>query len=169
MDRVMPKLLLSLALLVLLPLAATAETAWKEYVNPRFGFKLSYPATLKLRPPPTNGQGRDFFSPDQEFHLAAYGHFLIDEDSLEKRWQEELAELGAVITYKKKAGTWYVVSGVKDGTEFYHQTHVKDGNWATFRITYPHSKAKQYDPWVEKIAKSFVPFLDGDYDRISKD
>ncbi len=57
---------------------------------------------------------------------------------------------------------------MKDGQEFYHQTHVKDRNWATFQITYPHARAKQYDPWVEKIAKSFVPFLKGDYDRIEK-
>lgn len=160
------KPLFLLLALTLLPLAAGAQTEWKEYVNPRFGFKLSVPANLQAKPEPTNGQGREFFSKDQEFQLAAYAHFLIEDDTLDKRWAEELAELGKFITYKKKAKTWYVVSGVRDGTEFYHQTHVKDGNWATFRITYPHAKAKQYDPWVEKIAKSFVPFLEGDFDRI---
>ena len=164
----MSKSRLTLALLFLLPLVACAETAWKDYINPRFGFKLSYPASLALKPEPMNGQGREFFSKDHEFHLAAYGLFLIDDDSLEKRWSEDLKELGSSITYKKKTASWYVVSGVRDGQEFYHQTHVKDGNWVTFRITYPHAKAKQYDPWVEKIAKSFVPFLKGDYDRVIK-
>jgi len=164
----MNRLLTIAVVLLLMPLAAFAETAWKTYVNPRFGFKLAYPAELKLKEEPTNGQGREFYSVDKEFHMAAYAHFLIDEDSLEKRWQEELADLGNAITYKKKDKSWYVVSGVKDGQEFYHRTHVKDKNWATFRITYPHAKAKQYDPWVEKVAKSFVPFLKGDYDRIEK-
>lgn len=161
----MKRLLLLLAL-TFLPLAASAQTEWKEYVNPRFGFKLSIPAQLKSKREPTNGDGREFFSPDNEFQIAAWGHFLIDDDSLEKEWKDALAEFGSAITYKKKAKTWCVVSGVKDGVEFYWQVHVKDGNAATFRITYPHAKAKQYDPWVEKIAKSFVPFLEGDYDRI---
>jgi hypothetical protein len=156
------------AALFLLPLAVFADTAWKDYTNPRFGFKISHPSTLLLKPEPTNGQGREFYTKDKEFYLAAYGHFLIDDDSLDKRWSEELKQLGKYTTYKKKEKSWYVVSGVKDGEEFYNQTHVKDGNWVTFRITYPHDKARQYDPWVEKIAKSFVPFLKGDYDRIVK-
>ena len=160
------KHLLLLLALAFLPLAASAQTIWKEHVNPRFGFKLSFPASLQAKREPISGQGREFFTKDQEFPLVAYAHFLIEDDSLDKRWVGELAELGKYITSKNKAKAWDVVSGRRDGIEFYHQTHVKDGNWATFCITCPHAKAKQYDPWIEKIAKSFVPFLGGDYDRI---
>ena len=42
------------------------------------------------------------------------------------------------------------------------------GNFASFHITYPHAKAKQYDPWIERIAKEFKPFLKRDYDRVAE-
>jgi hypothetical protein len=154
---------LAAALVLLLPLAAFAETAWKTYTNQRFGFKIDYPATLVASPDPTNGGGREYHSKDREFSLATSAHFLNGQ-TLESMWKGEL-ELGESITYKKKGKDWFVVSGAKDGTEFYHKTHVSEGNFASFQITYPHAKAKQYDPWVEKIAKSFVPFLKGEYDR----
>ena len=156
--------LLIAALLLLLPLAAIAEPGFKDYTNARFGFKISYPATLIASPDPTNGGGREFHSKDKEFSLATFGHFL-NGATLDSMWQEELKDLGGNITYKKKDKDWFVVSGVNDGVEFYHKTHVKGGNFASFHITYPHAKAKQYDPWVEQIAKTFVPFLKGDYDR----
>jgi hypothetical protein len=159
---------LLLALAFLIPLAAVAaEPGFKDYTNGRFGFKISYPASLVASREPDNGGGQEFHSKDKEFSVAAFGHFLVDS-TLDSMWQDELKELGASITYKTKGKGWYVVSGVKDGTEFYHKTYVQGDNVASFHITYPHAKAKQYDPIVEKIAKSFVPFLKGDYDRITK-
>lgn len=160
----MKKHLLLLTLFIL-PLMSSAEPGWKVYVNGRFGFKISHPASLIASRDPDNGDGRELHTKDKEFSVVAVGHFLHDA-TLDSLWEDQLREYGASITYKKKAKDWYVVSGVKDGTEFYHKLHVKDGNWAELRFTYPHAKAKQYDPWVEKIAKSFVPFLEGDYDRI---
>ena len=153
------------AVFLLLPLLAMAEDGWKDYVNARFGFKISYPSTLIASADPTNGGGREFHTKDKEFRLATSAHFLHD-DTLNSMWQKELNLLGAGITYKRKDKNWFVVSGVNEGVEFYYRVDVKDGNFASFQITYPHAKGKQYDPWVEKIAKTFVPFLKGDYDRI---
>ncbi len=165
-------------LLLLLALSAAAFPAraaddWKEYLNARFGFLLRYPAGLVPSREPDNGDGREFHTRDGEFSVAAFGHFLMtdDGDSLEKRWKEELAELGDTVTYRKKAATWYVVSGVrKDGTEYYHKLLVnpKESRWAAFRITYPHAKNKKYDPWVARIEKSFSAFEKPGADRIVK-
>jgi hypothetical protein len=157
--------LLAVLLLFAAVAADAAAPGFKDYTNARFGFKISYPATLIAGRDPTNGAGREFHSKDKEFSLATFAHFLNGE-TLDSMWQDELKVLGDNITYKKKDKDWYVVSGAKDGTEFYHKTYVQGGNYASFHITYPHAKAKQYDPIVEKIAKSFVPFLKGgDYDR----
>jgi hypothetical protein len=172
----MQKIIVTLLAFVLVTVRAHGEdTPWKEYVNRRFGFSLRYPATLTASPAPENGAGREFHTADKEFSILAEGHFLrVDEgDSLNKSWQDELDSLGDTITYKKKTNTWFVVSGVtKNGTEYYHKFYNKldskgkGGNWAGFSITYPHAKNKQYDPWVERIEKSFVPFLKGNFDRI---
>jgi len=166
----MHKTIVTLPAFILVSVLAHGEdAAWKEYVNKRFGFSLRYPATLIASRAPENGAGREFHTADKEFSVLAAGHFLhVDEgDSLDKRWQGELDSLGDTITYKKKTDTWYVISGVtKDGTEYYHKLYTKGGNWAAFNITYPHAKNKQYDPWVQRIEKSFVPFLKGEFDRI---
>jgi hypothetical protein len=160
---------LALVLLLLIGGVQAQEAKWKTYVNPRFGFSLEYPTELIGSREPENGAGREFHTKDEEFSILAHAHFLgaVDEsESLESVWKEALKELGSTVTYKKKGKDWYVVSGVKpDGTEYYYKWWVKGKNWAELRITYPHAKNKKYDPWVERIAKRFVPFLEGDFDR----
>ena len=146
-----------------------AEVAWKKYANARFGFVLTYPATLIAGQEAMNGDGREFHSKDAEFSLAAFAHFFVPDsgDSFDKRWQEELDTPDVTITYKKKTPNWYVVSGLtKSGTEYYHKLYRKGSSWASFHITYPHAKNKIYDPWVARIEKSFIPFREGDFDRL---
>lgn len=163
------RVLIALSITVLLAASwsRAEEDPWKEYKNARFGFLLRYPASLVGSRAPDNGGGREYHTKDKEFSVAAFAYFLSDDDSFDKRWEGELKDLGDTITYKKKAKNWYVVSGVaKDGTEYYHKFFASGANVAGFQITYPRAKNSKYDPWVERIAKEFVPFLKGDYDRI---
>lgn len=149
--------------------AGGQELTWRKYTNERFGFTLSYPSTLVAGVEAQNGSGREFHTRDKTFSLAVSAHFFAPDigDTFEARWNEELASLGDTITYKKKTDTWYVVSGVaNDGTEYYHKTLRKGGNWVAFHITYPHTQNKKYDKWVDEIAKRFAPFPEGDYDRV---
>lgn len=157
-------LVLWLALLVVV----RAEDKWPTYTNARFGFRIAHPPGLAESRPPDNGGGQEFHTKDKEFSLVAFAHFVLEGTSLESMWKDELKELGDTVTYKRKTDAWFVVSGVKEGTEYYHKTYVQKGSFASFQITYPHAKAKQYDAWVERIAKGFVPFLEGDYDRAEK-
>ena len=148
---------------------AASDVVWKEYVNGRFGFKIPYPASLVPQREPDNGGGRRFVSKDGKVELVAHAHYigLNEGDSFHDRWNEALKEYGKSVTYKRKAATWFVISGVlPDGTEYYEKLHVQKHNYAAFKITYPHAATAVYSPWVEKIAKEFVPFLpDPEYDR----
>jgi hypothetical protein len=160
---------LVIGLALLLPDVRAAEPGTRKYANARFGFVLTYPGALVGSPPPENGAGREFHTADGEFSVVAHGHFLSqdDGDSLDKRWEEQLKEGGETVTFKKKTATWFVVSGVgKNGVEYYTKFFVKGSNWVEFRITYPHAKSKKFDPWVAQIEKAFVPFREGDFDRI---
>ncbi|EDY18186.1 conserved hypothetical protein [Chthoniobacter flavus Ellin428] len=145
-------------ILLALPLSTLADTGWRDYVNLRFGFKMSYPAELVASAEPENGDGREYHTKNKEFSVTAYGHYLVDA-TLNSLWEDDLKEFGRHITYKRKAANWYVVSGVKDGTEFYRKVHTKGDNCAVLHFTYSQVKAREYDPWVEKIVKSFKPFL----------
>ena len=159
-------------LILFLAVASAEDAGWKTYTNARFGFSVQIPTELQGSREPDNGGGREFHTKNGEFSIVAGGHFLAvadENESLETRWNDELKELGKTITYKKKAATWYVVSGVDaKGIEYYRKFHVQGKNWAEIRITYPHAQNAKYDPWVEKISKSFVPFLKGEFDRIEK-
>jgi hypothetical protein len=137
------------------------------YVNPRFGFQMSYPPELVASPEPENGDGREFHTRDKTFSVAAFGHYLVDT-TLEACWQEDLKQYGDRITYKKKARDWFVVSGVKDGKVFYHKFSVMGDSCAELLFSYPQDKASQYDPWVERIVKGYVPFLKHGHDHVIK-
>ena len=156
----------SLLVLLLSCLAVPHSCAdeWKSYVNERFGFRLDYPASLKPGRLPENGAGRNFS--DGEFSVTAQGHFLNGK-TLEDFYQEALNSYGGAVTYKVRRPTWFVISGERrDGAVFYKKFHAKGGNWAEFTAVYPVALGARYDPVIERMAKSFVPFLDGaDYDR----
>jgi len=154
--------------LLLIQEASAQDVQWRKYTNERFGYALSYPAGLVVGPEAQNGSGRELHTRDKAFSLATSAAFFAPDigDTFEARWNDELSSLGDTITYKKKTATWYVVSGVKGGTEYYHKLCRQGGNWVAFHITYPNTQNKKYDKWVEGIAKRFVPFLEGDYDRV---
>lgn len=142
-----------------------SEEKFKTYVNERFGFSLSYPHYLKPAPTPQNGAGMSFHADDDSLSVSAQAHFL-HENTLSTMWNDALKAYGKSVTYKVKRNNWFVVSGVDNGTEYYHKLFVKGKNWVSFTITYPHSQRQKFDPIVGQIAKRFIPFLEGDYDRI---
>jgi hypothetical protein len=159
-------------LLLLLSFSGLAFASdWKQEVNGRWGFSLTYPGSLIPEPLPTNGAGRRYHSLDREISLAAMGshtHSDLLGESLDGFWQKELGDRGNTVTYKFKKDDFYVISGVNsNGYEFYHKVFFYPTYWVEFEITYPHSKHQRYDAWVERISHEFIPALpdNGQYDR----
>jgi hypothetical protein len=157
--------ILFLAFLTFTGLQFSFAGEWNSYVNERFGFRFDYPASLKPGRIPPNGAGLNFS--DGKFSVTAQGHFLNGK-TLEDFYREALNSYGAEITYKVNRPTWFVVSAEQNnGFVVYKKFHVKGGNWAQFTATYPASLSAKYDPVIERMAKGFVPFLEGkNYDRV---
>jgi hypothetical protein len=148
------------------PTPTAAPAQWESYTNHRFGFRLTYPASLIGGRDPQNGAGKSFASANGDFEVHVEGHFITDGQTLHDYYLEHLAVRKGTITYTKKGPSWYVISGTnKKGYEYYVKFFVKDENWVELHMVYPHSKANVYDTWVETIEDSFIPFLEGDYDR----
>lgn len=144
---------------------ATTEK-WKSYTNNRFGFRLTYPPSLVAGRDPENGAGKAFTSSDGDFEVLVQGHFVTEGQSLDRYYSENLASRKGTVTYSKKGSSWYVISGKNEKDfEYYEKFFVKDGNWVELYIVYPHGKAEIYDSWVETIEDSFVPFMEGNFDR----
>lgn len=139
---------------------------WKVYINKRFGFRIEYPASLEAERPPENGDGQAFRSTDRKVRLVASGGLLV-AFTFEELWQHDLERYGNSVTYRRKGENWYVISGVSsDGVEFYRRLAVQGHNFADFELTYPHSEHAKYDRWVERISRTYVPFLEGAFERL---
>ncbi|HEV2095561.1 MAG TPA: hypothetical protein VGQ82_03575 [Chthoniobacterales bacterium] len=94
-------------------LAGTAASEWQACSDPRFQFVLKYPPGLvHSRDPGTSACS--FKTPDAEFSVEAVlqPDAADSGDTLEARYQKELDLLGNTVTYKRKAETWFVLSGV---------------------------------------------------------
>jgi hypothetical protein len=144
------------------------KDGWSTYENPRFGFLLPVPPGLKPDRPPTNGDGRRFFSADEKVDLIGWGSFNVDGlGDVEERWKSELAQKGRKITYQRKTEKWFVVSGVSNGgTGFYTRYEADQNHCAGWTLTYPQAEEKKYSAWVEMIAKGWQARLGKGEDRI---
>ena len=117
----MPKLISILLIVVSLNGLAFASD-WKREVNGRWGFALTYPASLIAEVAPSDDAGRRYHSADHTVSLAVTGSHTHPEEFLDNFWQKELNTRGETVTYKFKKDNYYVISGVHpNGYEFYHK------------------------------------------------
>jgi hypothetical protein len=164
MSAVRARHCLAAALLGLSTLGAAAQEPAEvaTYRNERHGFSLSYPAGIFVaEPPPANNDGRVFISRDGSARLLAGA--LANADGINLRDYRALvlqrSYQGAAIDYAPVAGTWFVLSGVRDGTMFYERVTFTCGgrlihSWA---LLYPAADRRTYDRIVEQIARSYHP------------
>jgi hypothetical protein len=133
------------------------KDGWMLYANPRFGFVLPVPPGMKALRPPDNGGGQAFESADGKVQLTSFGSHNVDGfGDVEKNWNEELAQKGRTVTYKRKTESWYVISGtMEDGTGFYTRYEANAKHGAGWTLTYPQAEEKRYARWVERIAKGY--------------
>ena len=139
-----------------------------RYENPRFGVSIPVPPGMVASRPPENGGGQEFATPDGKVRLLVWASFNVDgQGDLDVRWAHELADRGQTLTYKRKAKSWFVVSGVtKDGTGFYMRYDANAKYCSAWEIAYPQAQEPKYVPWVERIAKGCQPRLGQGEDRV---
>ena len=132
------------------------EELWKNCSTSTTHYVLQVPGSLI----PSTGPGISdciYQSADGEFNVEAGEQ--ADNQTLDARMQKELDLLQGTVTDQKKGDNWFALTGVSaDGTEFYRLQYTNGTQWVSLRMTFPHSKAKKYDDWIERIDKEFVPF-----------
>ena len=151
-----------------LPSGAT-ERGWQPYHNARFGYSVDVPtAYLFAQPAPDNGDGLSFASGDARVFLTAWGANNALAWSLDGFYEAALArnDLG-VITYQRKADTWYVLSGYRtiDGSAgpyeaiFYERLRMaaSGGAISGISLVFAPSLKDEMDPIVTRISRSLTP------------
>ncbi|MCB1504508.1 MAG: hypothetical protein KDJ47_05985 [Hyphomicrobiaceae bacterium] len=137
-------------------------TNWQVVSHERLGFELSYPASV-FQPAPgvASDAGRVFVSRDGMAKLLIAA---IDNEigtTLEDYRQHVLTTSyqGATVDYAPVRRSWFVLSGVRDDTEFYERVSFTCGgrritSWA---MLYPRAQSRYYSRILESIAPTFRP------------
>jgi hypothetical protein len=137
--------------------AADAQT-WRTYHNERYGTTIEYPDFFAPQPPPTDGDGLEFKSPDgADFSVfASYNALDFDLAGLKDFILKNLKP-GEIIGYQAQGNNWFVISGTDAGDVVYerhllsHRGQITEG----FVMSYPSSLKQTYDPIVTRMSRSF--------------
>lgn len=126
-------LILVAALFTALPASAQGI-----YTNERFGVSAYVPEEWIADPPPANGDGRTFTSPDGFGRIAIYGAYAVlpfwDEANILME-----PEGGETITYQRLTGDGVIVGGTVPEGAFLRRSFIAcDGDiWANVDIRLP--------------------------------
>lgn len=139
------------------PLPAAA-TAYRSYVNARYGYAVCYPAFMASKPEAPNGDGRTFAARGGAGKLVVFGRNNPDGASLADTVRDDAADLagqGGRITYRAQKADWAVFSGTSGAKTFYSKTIQRGDHFVIFELTYPTAASARYEPMVENLLRCF--------------
>ncbi len=132
-----------------------AGGGWQTYINDRFGMRFVYPADIFTpEPPPENGGGRSFVSPDASLQIFATHNMFDETPASMKREMVGMPEY-AQVTYSPSGDTWLVLSGFRGDRIFYEKYFFRDSVISAFMAEFPTDRKPFYAPIVERIEDSF--------------
>lgn len=131
---------------------------WTIFTHPKSGYALPIPPRVRALGVPETQSEVTFVSRDNAFAITAWGG-LTDEAPdfvFEQEWQRAVKRVGRTINYQKKSGSWFVVSGTDArGIEFYQKFTMLGNHIASFELTYPKARLREFDPLVIGIERGF--------------
>jgi len=130
---------------------------YDKYTNPRYGFTALWPSFFTPQPPPADGDGQAWASPDGRVLLSAYGTNNIFNYSPR---QDEAADARSLfVVYTNISGNVVTVSGYKDNgrTIVYQRDVVGAGAIDTIYWSYPANQKVRWDAAVTVTALAFQP------------
>jgi hypothetical protein len=130
---------------------------YDKYTNPRYAFTALWPSFFTPQPPPADGDGQAWASPDGRVLLSAYGTNNIFNYSPR---QDEAADARSLfVVYTNISGNVVTVSGYKDNgrTIVYQRDVVGAGAIDTIYWSYPADQKVRWDAAVTVTALAFQP------------
>lgn len=159
MTRWHGPLVVAITILVASACAAASAQQYRTYANARFGTTAELPADWKPDPPPANGDGLIFRSPDGRASVTVSGSFNVWDSIDEAMKIYEQPQDGETVTYRHREPRALVVSGTRGDVIFYakHILSCRDQVWNSVHIEYPARDKTAYDPLVTRVARSLRP------------
>jgi hypothetical protein len=141
---------------------AQSGQRWASYKNQRFGFALSYPASVFTpQPPPENGDGQTFLTGDGKAKIVVYATVNDERFSPAGYRETLLKEFGGYdqMDYSPTGKTWFVLSGFRGDAIYYQKVMFSCGNRviSALSVTFPRAEKKFYEGLIEVMEDSFRP------------
>jgi hypothetical protein len=134
-----------------------APAGYVKYTNLRYGFTVFWPSSFRAQPPPVNGDGQTWTSPDGQVLLSAYGTNNLSDYS---PGQDEAIDARSMsVVYENISGKVVTLSGYKNSgrTIVYQRDVVGPGAIDTLYWSYPASQKAQWDATVTLTGQTFQP------------
>lgn len=131
---------------------------WSQFLHPRYAYEFPVPPGMSEIGRPGDSPETAFESSDGSFVISAWGGRSTQSPAflLEEQWRSAERRPDRTINYRRRAGSWFVVSGTeRNGTEFYEKFISRGNQVAAFSLKYPRSRLREFEPWVEKIEDGF--------------
>ncbi|HEU0058860.1 MAG TPA: hypothetical protein VFR19_03200 [Hyphomicrobiaceae bacterium] len=150
-----------LAVLALMTGAAMADD-WHTYSNPRYGFSLQYPShVFAVERTSEAGDGQLFVAKNGDARLLV-GTLRNEGQFTPASYQSYVARHSYAdyrIGYRRLGGSWFALSGEKDGQIFYEKAMFSCGGQRinSFAMIYRSDQRQVFDRIVERIEDSFRP------------
>jgi hypothetical protein len=147
--------LLTVSVAMLSPV--TAEQAYRNYRNARFGVSADVPSDWKAGREPDNQDGLVFSSPDGAATIIVSGILNADDaPAREVIAGEQRAQDGETVTYRKADARQAVISGTRGDMIFYRKAILSCGDQVLNHlvIEYPAAQKQAFDALVSHVAAS---------------
>jgi len=137
-----------------------SDAGVRTYTNTRYGFSVTYPASLAVVRDGDNGDGRTWASSDGQVVLVAYGRNNVAGQSSKQLYDAAVAArkaAGDSLTYTRQTDKFFVVSGYqRDGSAYYEVSWVGPGSINTMSWLSPPTMQVVED-WITDAYHAFVP------------
>jgi hypothetical protein len=147
-------------------ISKAADERWNTYGNPRYGFSVCYPPSLKPQGEPDDGDGNAFKSADGKLIVRAYANYSIEPEGGPKALEEAFhmsvqaaQKQGYKVSYQMLKPNLFAYSGVADGGTpkgrvIYQKTfeRASDKLDVSLEAEYPESLKATADPLVAHMA-----------------
>jgi len=140
--------------------SASASEDYLLYVNERYGYEISYPATFIAHGVADAGDGQIFTSSAQDAELRVYtslcipGENLTTAEFISKQTQAKMNRK-VVVTYQRRGDGFAMVSGKINSRVFYRKLLIRDGRYTQFSFEYEYAQKKKYGAFAARIVSSF--------------
>jgi hypothetical protein len=137
---------------------SVAASDWSVYGNPRFCYGVDVPPGFSVTAEPDNGNGVTMGSKETGARLLVWGTNLMDTFRTDAASRlEEYTHDGWRMTLHRIADGKASLSGSKGGQILYVRgIDLGDGQAAWFQLDYPQSRAKAFDPVVDRLVRSLT-------------